>query len=103
MRRLGSRLDRLEAVAGEGDPRPTPVLLLDCEGKILGNGRKGMEQWEGRHVSEWPQQWWGRPRPMVLLLSVDPQAPPDLGCLARLRRGSFVIAKRVVGRSLADL
>lgn len=40
---------------------------------------------------------------MYLGLSIDPEAPPDLSCLDRLSPGAFVIVKRLIGISFADL
>src|SRR4051812_35255288 len=65
-------LERLRRLA-ETD-RPTGQLFLDDADRILWDGSEGMRPFAGRHVSEWPAEWWDSPHSMKVYGGIDPLA-----------------------------
>jgi hypothetical protein len=104
-RGLHKRLARIEALAAPLRRRSSPVLCLDYDGTTgVSPLDNKMRAWAGRHVSEWPAEWWYRPTRMMLIVNISRKGPPaDLSCLEQLPPGRAPTIRRRIGHSIADL
>jgi hypothetical protein len=69
---LRTRILKLEAIAGPANRRPTDILFIDLNGKILWDGTTEMVEWAGRSRSEWPSEWLREPWALKTIIGVDP-------------------------------
>jgi hypothetical protein len=69
---LKHRVGKLQALFGPADRRPSDVLCLDLDGKILWDGSEAMREWAGRPLTDWPREWWELPWSIKLLQGIDP-------------------------------
>jgi hypothetical protein len=69
---LQKRIAKLEELAGPAWRRPSDVLCVDLDGRILWDGHEAMRGWAGRPLAEWPREWLEQPWPLKVLVGVDP-------------------------------
>jgi hypothetical protein len=69
---LRKRIDKLEERVAPAWRRPSDIVCLDLDGRILWDGCPAMLQWAGRPLASWPREWLEQPWPLKLLVNVDP-------------------------------